>query len=128
MTKGTLAFVGTPTRETDLLLIRLEKEGYHVTRYAASHSVYSRLFKAKPIAIVIAQTTPRQIVTTIIGLAPKGRSSKGRVPIIITAHDQIDPKLAAIKGIGEVWKLHQITLAEVVKRLRFAIQLCQLTL
>lgn len=128
MTRGTLTYIGNQTREIDLLLTRLEKEGYTITKLKPSATIYSRAYKVKPLALLVQETVSRNVIDGICRIAAKSGSQRSRIPVILVGNDEVDPKLTRINGLGEVWKLHQISLAEVVKRLRFAIQICQLAL
>ncbi len=126
MTRGTLTYIGNQTREVDLLLTRLEKEGYEIKKLKPSVTVYGHAIKAKPLAILIGETISQSVLEGICGIATKAGSRGARLPVILVGNDEIDPKLTNTKGLGEVWRLHQISLAEAIKRLRFAIQLTQL--
>ena len=128
MTRGNLSYIGPTTREIELLLARLTKEGYEVERYRVSAFVYGHAFKAKPLAVLVSDSVRKSVIDGLGRIALRANSGLRRLPLIVVGHDEIDPKITALSGVSEVWRLHQIHLAEAVKRLRFAIKMCQISM
>ncbi|HEY1074220.1 MAG TPA: hypothetical protein VGE59_00770, partial [Patescibacteria group bacterium] len=50
-----------------------------------------------------------------------------RIPLIVVANDEVPNSLLAIKGVGEAFCLHRISLREALDRLTLAIQLTQIS-
>lgn len=125
MTKGTILFVGPVNRESELLEQRLRREGYQSQWHKTPHTLYSWLKKHHPQAILITGQTPQPKVEQVLRCARALRHTR-HVPILCVAADEAPGFLLKIKGIGETLKLHSISLAEALRRLRLAIELSQL--
>lgn len=123
MTRGTIALVGADGREIALLVARLQKEGYAVARLGPSAAIYGRVARLKPQAVLVTDCCRR---ATVDGLVARLAGEKTRPPLIILTNDRPAAALGWARGWGEVWPLHELSLAEVVGRLRFAIELTQL--
>lgn len=121
MTRGTLTYIGPKSREIDLLLTRLEKEGYEIKKTTATTAV-QQIKKHKPLAILASESCSKPQVIAWANI----RIGKTSPPVILVSHDPVD--IESTPQIGEVWPLHSISLAECVKRLKFALQLTQLKL
>lgn len=121
--RGTIVIIGSGGREVDLLAARLEKEHYEVLRLKQTATVFGRAARLKPQAVLMTDSCKK---STVEGIVYVFRRFKTRVPVLLVTHDVLPAPLARSKGVGEVIALHTISLAEVVRRVRFAIALCQI--
>jgi DNA-binding NtrC family response regulator len=123
MTRGTIAFIGSGGREIELLQARLEKDGYALVCLPISSTVYNKIRKVQPQAVLVTDRCSKGLVEGIVAATKK---FKTKIPVIMVTNDLPLEPFYTFKGLGEVWRLHSITLAESMRRLRFAIQLCQI--
>lgn len=121
MIRGHIALVGTFNREIELLSLRLEKEGYEVSMLRPTATVYGRIARLRPVAVLVTSACSKHCID---GLNATLKRFRSRVPMIAVVADASEA--FGRKGIGEIWCLHSISLLEVTKRLKFAISLCQL--
>ena len=125
MTRGTIFLIGPGRREIDLFRRRLEKENFTVVACPAPAHITRAMRQAQPQAVLIRDKTPRTQIEAVVGKfhnAPKTR----HMPCIIIADDTLPSGLKKMPGIGEALRLHEISLAEALRRLRLAIRLSQL--
>lgn len=125
MTKGTILFIGPRDREIELLVSRLQKEHFTIAELSDYASVSRWLRQSTPQAVLFTRRCPRKTIESCLSLLRSQRKTRSLPAILVTDGD-VPSELTGIKGIGEAFKLHKISLAEALRRLQLAIQLCQL--
>ncbi len=122
MTRGTIALVGPINRETELVCARLEKEAFLVVKLASAAGLRKWLSRNHAQVVLMTGECTKPTVSQTLNLLTTQRKNR-YIASMALAGPVFDNKP---KGLGDVFHLHQIPLAKLVERLRFAIQLCQL--
>jgi DNA-binding NtrC family response regulator len=125
MTRGTVVILGTQDREIEILRDRLIKEGFGVESATTGNHFAKLLLKEVPQVLVVSHNTRPADVHRAIGLLRRKPGTKW-TPVMIAAHDEVPAALQRIRGVGEIWRLHEMPLSKIVPRLKLAIQLGQL--
>ncbi len=125
MTRGTVLFVGKMDRESELLVSRLKRDAFTVDHCATERQlgVWCRTNTAQ--AVLFTRLTPPFVIKRALA-AIRYYKRMQHIPAVLVADTTVAPEQTAIKGLGEVFYLHRITVAEAVRRLLLAIQLTQL--
>lgn len=117
--------LGTQDREIEILRDRLIKEGFGVELALSPRDFAQRLVHDVPQAVIVSQYTRATDVNRAIGLLRRKAATKW-TPMVIAAHDEVPAGLQRIRGVGEVWRLHEMPLSKIIPCLKLAIQLSQL--
>jgi DNA-binding response OmpR family regulator len=125
MTRGTILLIGPKAREAELLAARLEKENFSVIHCVNQESVASWLKRGTAQLVLFTHACSRRFVEDVLRRLHGHKRTK-HTPAILVTDEEIPEKLQDMKGIGETFRLHRISLAEAIHRLQLAIQLSQL--
>ncbi len=125
MTRGTVLLVGQLDRESELLANRLEREKFALVLSVTERQLVQWCRTNTAQAVFFSRRATRQTVERSLQ-SIRAHKHMAHIPAILIADTDVAPNLVGVKGIGEVFRLHQITLAEAVRRLVLAIQLTQL--
>lgn len=125
MTHGTVLVIGPAVREIELLTNRLTKEQFVVERREARASVYGWVAKHQPQAVLVSHHASKSFIQGVVSTLKRSKKTR-HTPVILVTNDDVPETLKQVQGVGESFRLHQITLAEAVKRLFLAIKLSHL--
>ncbi len=125
MTRGTVVIIGRKNREIELLKSRLEKEKYGVELVTPDQRALQWLSANVAQAVLCTDTCTRSVFLRVQTVMKRHRSYR-YVPLLVVTEDAVADDIETTDRVGEVLRLHRITLAEAIRRLRRAIQLTQL--
>lgn len=125
MTRGTVIILGTQDREIEILRDRLIKEGFGVELAPSLHDFSKLLVHEVPQAVIASHQARPADVKRALGLLCRKRVTKW-TPMMIATHEEVPSALQRIRGVGEVWRLHEMPLSKIIPRLKLAIQLSQM--
>lgn len=120
--RGTVMVIGKGGKEIDLFVARLKKDGFEVDRTQEKGSSASQVSRTKPQAVFLTEHCSKSTIESVASTAKRFRT---KIPVILLSNDPIDEQTKT-KFVGEVFALHAISLAEAMRRLKFAIELCHL--
>lgn len=124
--QGVVALIGAHRREEELLAKRLERDGFEVVQPKPRESLARFLTQNHVRAILVSSASQRRIGEQAAQWV-RQRLSRERIPLIVVASDDVAEVPKHLSGAGEIFRLHDISLAEAVRRLTLAMKLCQLT-
>lgn len=125
MTRGTVCIIGAKSRESELFVARLEREHFEVVSHVSAARFTTWTRKNVTQAVLVTDRLSKSSVESVVRSTVQRYSSR-RIPIILLAHDEVPSALRAIKGVGESFRFHRISVKEALNRLILAIQLTQL--
>jgi hypothetical protein len=122
--RGAVLLIGNNNRATELFAKRMEQEYFSVTLLSPQENIFGWLKKNIPQAILCTHACDMRLVAKLTQIVNRNKRLN-RCPVIYVTDTDVSDSIVAIKGLGEVFRLHQIPLKEAVARLSLAIQLKQ---